>query len=36
MISLGLLIAAIGMVTLALESVEVSLVFFGIAGWLLS
>jgi hypothetical protein len=33
---LGLLIAAVGIGALALESVGAALVFFGIAGWLLA
>jgi hypothetical protein len=36
MTDLGLLIAAVGMGALALESVGVALVFFGLAGWLLA
>jgi hypothetical protein len=36
MISLGMLMAATGMVALSLESVGVALVLFGLAGWLLS
>jgi hypothetical protein len=36
MVSLGLCVAAAGIVALSLESVGVALVFFGVAGWLLA
>ena len=36
MVTLGLSLAALGVVTLSLESFEVALVLFGIAGWLMS
>lgn len=36
MVTMGLCVAATGLVVLSLESVEVALVLFGIAGWLLS
>jgi hypothetical protein len=36
MITIGLCIAAAGIVALSLESVGVALVFFGLAGWLLA
>jgi hypothetical protein len=35
MVTVGLCVAATGLVALSLESVGVALVFFGIAGWLL-
>jgi hypothetical protein len=36
MIDLGIALVAIGIVAISLESLGVALVFFGIAGWLLS
>jgi hypothetical protein len=36
MVTIGLCVAATGLVALSLESVGVALVFFGIAGWLLA
>jgi len=36
MLSIGLCVAAAGIVALSLESVGAALVFFGIAGWLLA
>jgi hypothetical protein len=36
MLSIGLCVAAAGIVALSLESVGAALVFFGLAGWLLA
>jgi hypothetical protein len=36
MVTIGLWLVATGIVCMALESVGVALVFFGLAGWLLA